>query len=63
MYKNRRILIERVGRDDLARVTILRRTYADNWHESRVDHIRDHNIPALLKTLKPMEVIDKRETF
>lgn len=62
MDKNRRVLIERV-RDDLARVTIMRRYARDSWSEERVDFMRDRHISARLRLMRACEVVDKREAY
>lgn len=63
MDMNRRVLLERVGKEDLSRVTVLRRWARDSWSEERVDFMRDRLIPARLRRMKPCEVIDKREAY
>lgn len=61
--RNRRVLLERVGKEDLTRVTIFRRYARDSWSEIKVDFMRDRHIPTRLRLMQPCEIIDKREAF
>lgn len=63
MAVQRRVLIERVGKEDLARVTLYRRSYGKHWYEEKVDYMRDRHIPTRLRLMKPIEVTDKRGAY